>query len=144
MVEFPEYLFKYFNPEKIEFINSENNGAEQYKNGLIFVLETDDRKECVISLFHEVLHFHPHFISYTGGLSQRTLDRSDSIEKEIDDMAYQLYDEREDLVELAEKVIEESKKLYEERLERIEIFRQLQRAELREFLKIRNRRRYGI
>ncbi|PIN91186.1 hypothetical protein COU57_01700 [Candidatus Pacearchaeota archaeon CG10_big_fil_rev_8_21_14_0_10_32_14] len=143
MNEFLDYLLEYFDPKKIEVIESENETGNITPSGLIFILPRSDQIEQVVTLFHEVLHYHPKFISYSGGLLDGTYDRMERIEKQIDDMAYTLYGERKDLVELAERVIREAKRLYEDRDNRIEKFRKSQKDEVREFLKIRNRRRYG-
>ena len=84
--------------------------------GLIPIQYKETMEEKVMAILHEVFHFHPNFISYTGGLSDKTLDRNECLEAQIDEMAHRTYSQRPDIVVFIEGRLAEAYELVKEKL----------------------------
>jgi len=92
-------LLRYVVPEKIDIGEYETpKFGVICPDGLILINKSDSLEEQVKSILHEVIHMHPKFISYTGGLWENTISRNDEYEKRIEQFVQQVYSQREDIV----------------------------------------------
>lgn len=111
-MEIYQWMLDLINPRIIDLEDLSQAGHGLIlQNSYIVLNRKDNEKEQVTALLHEMLHLHPHFISYTGGLWAGTIQRDENIESEIEKNAQRLYNERRDLVEIMRLKLEEAKKI---------------------------------
>lgn len=106
--DFPEYLFNYINPDKIDLEGYDTSGCGYIlPNGLIFLNKKDSLDTQVEALLHEILHLHPDFITYTGALFQG-YRRDEYIEAQIEERAQKLKKQRSDIVSHIKEILKEA------------------------------------
>lgn len=102
-------LLQYVRPERIDLERYESLGAERMlPSGLIIINKSRPLDEQVKTVLHEIIHMHPRFIAYTGGLFQGTLTRDEQIESEIESLAQRTFAERPDIVDFVRKKLAEA------------------------------------
>jgi Zn-dependent peptidase ImmA (M78 family) len=93
-------LLKYVVPEKIDIAEYETAKLGIIlQNGLILVNKSDSLEEQVKTVLHEIIHMHPEFISYTGGLWDGSISRNEEYERKIEQSAQQIYSKRKDIID---------------------------------------------
>lgn len=103
-------LLRYVVPEKIDIGNYKSTQLGFIlPNGLILINGHSPLEEQVKTVLHEIIHLHPKFISYTGGLWEQSIPRNEEYEQEIEQLAQQTYDQREDLVGIIIAQIEKAR-----------------------------------
>lgn len=103
---FPDYLKQYLKPENIELIDSPQRGLGGiYPNGVMFIGGLESLVGQVKTILHEVLHLHPLFIAYTGGLWQASIPRDEQIEHLTENHAQRVFRERKDVVDLVRECL---------------------------------------
>ena len=108
---FPDYLKDYLREDKIDLEDYSLQGAGIIlPNGVMFINKKDHLEEQVMTVLHEVLHLHPEFIAYTGGIWKKTMQRDEAVERMIEDLARKVYDKMPDVVDLVRKTIVDAKK----------------------------------
>tara|TARA_Y100000034_G_scaffold112635_1_gene146813 strand:- start:587 stop:937 length:351 start_codon:yes stop_codon:yes gene_type:complete len=106
---FPEYLREYFDQEKIDFADYETKKfGRMQQNGWIFLSSNDTLEDQILSLLHEVVHMHPQFMSYTGGLWEG-YSRDEKTETSIEEHAKLVYEQRPDIVDLAKETLRKAR-----------------------------------
>ena len=110
---FPGYLKQYLVADKIELISYSQRGQGVIlPNGVMFIDAFESLEKQVKIAIHEVLHFHPAFIAYTGALWTGTCARDEHIENLIEEHAQKVLITRRDIVDLArESFIQARRKL---------------------------------
>ncbi len=103
-------LLEYVRPEKIDL-----GGYEEaprfgviFPSGLIMINKNDPLDEQIRTILHEIIHMHPSFIAYTGGLWERTITRDEQIESEIEKLAQDTFSTRPDIVDFIKRKLEEA------------------------------------
>lgn len=124
MEKFPQYLLDIAENERILFAELDRSGfAQVWRSGrkLVFLLNSrDGLDENVLAFMHELVHFHPRFMSYTGkSLDGSTLDRDEDIEREIEDHARQVVKTRPDVVRVLKRRIVKERFRDKREIERI-------------------------
>jgi Zn-dependent peptidase ImmA (M78 family) len=103
-------LLRYAVPEKIDIgeYDSSKTGFI-FPNGIILINGCDSLEEQVKTVLHEIIHMHPEFISYTGGLWEKSIVRNEEYEQKIEQLAQQTYVQRKDIVEIIILQIEKAR-----------------------------------
>jgi Zn-dependent peptidase ImmA (M78 family) len=103
-------LLRYVVPEKIDIgeYDSAKTGVI-LPNGLILINGCDSLEEQVKTVLHEIIHMHPEFISYTGGLWENSILRNEEYENRIEQLAQQIYARRKDIVKVIIAQIKEAR-----------------------------------
>jgi len=93
-------LLRYVRVEKLDIANYDNiKLGFIFPNGVIGLNKSAPLEEQVKTVLHEITHMHPAFMSYTGGLWQKSISRNEEYEERIEAFAQQVYRERKDVVE---------------------------------------------
>lgn len=136
MIDFPDYLFEYFDPKIIYFFNCELNDENKehgvtaevvplvdegiYRPAFIYINLNDCEEEQIQTLLHEIMHYHPRFASYTVGTGlpypkisegPRGSPIDEKIESAIEKSSQYIYDNQKDVVERARKVLRDAKSI---------------------------------
>ena len=104
-------LLRYADPAKIDLgsYDSERVGCI-FSNGLILLSRRCPPDEQVRILLHEIIHMHPQFMSYTGGLWEGSIVRDEGIESKIEALAQRTFLERQDIVSILRDRLNEAAK----------------------------------
>ncbi len=98
MENFHGWMLKYLLADNLDVTNYKTPQLGLVMPFGIFVNGRDNKEEQIKTVLHEVMHYHPDFMSYTGGLWQNVVSRDETIESEIERRALILYETRKDLV----------------------------------------------
>ena len=103
-------LLRYVSPKKIDLGNYDNPKLGIIlPSGLIFINNSAPLEEQVMTIFHEITHMHPKFMSYTGGIWQKVIERDEKYEEEIEFFAKEVYTKRKDIVTYIISQLKEAK-----------------------------------
>ncbi len=109
MTDFYDWMLKYTLAENLDVGDYETPGFGLVMPFGIFVNGRDSKEEQVKSVLHEVMHYHPDFMSYTGGLWQNVIARDEKIESEIERRALGVYETKKNLALFIEVQLHMSK-----------------------------------
>jgi hypothetical protein len=105
-------LLRYVQPEKIDLGEYDNPKAGViFPNGLIMVNSSASLEEQVKTILHEIIHMHPSFISYTGGIWQKVITRNEEYEEKIEELAIEVYRQRGEVVKFIIAQLEKARSL---------------------------------
>jgi hypothetical protein len=130
MEDFPENLYNFMNSDIIHFYSFPNGHyghtlwqifrADEgvYEPAFFEINGNDPEEEQVITLLHEVLHYHPRFAAWTAGygspyprisFKEDVFEEMNEIEHEIEKLAQKTYRTRWDIASLARRTLREAK-----------------------------------
>ncbi len=109
--DFPAYLLEHARPENIIFADYVPSGLSILFPKGIMMLNTHDPLELAVKVaLKTVLHYHPQFVAYTGGVFEGSVLFDHHLESDIEKMSLEVYRTRQDIVaHLQENIVLASK-----------------------------------
>ncbi len=105
--DFPNYLLEMLSPDRIALEDKDEVIVRVSDNSIIVnpSYNSDQQTKMVI---HGLVHYHPRFMSYSGGRLEGSIDKNEEVETEMMDFVRAIYRSRQDIVAFVRNRISEA------------------------------------